>query len=365
MIRQSDGKIGTREFFTIILFSIAIKITNSTPAILYMLSGCAAWMTPLLAGILFIFPIMALLSLLKRHQDMGLIEIVYKVLGRPIGFVVNMTLFMITLTATVLNSRDHIEIIRTLFFTKTPTAILYALLIGFSYLLANYGLEAIGRASWFIFPLSFLALVAISIMAIREVDVAYLYPFWGNGIGGVLECTAKHGSILGDIIILTAIFPYVRTYEDFKWSALVGFAVSILSLSIFLIMFALVFGYPAVNHVIFPFQQISTMVRAGRFLENLESFYFGFWIVASVVRFSIYLYMTAFVFSRTIRLKESEPLLLPFAALVIILGLIPRNIIDGIFKLRDNVLLTGSFPIFLGLPLILWLISRFRRGKSR
>jgi len=125
------------------------------------------------------------------------------------------------------------------------------------------------------------------------------------------------------------------------------------------------FDYPSVNHVMFPFHQTLTLIHLGRFFINVEAFYFAFWVIASVIRYTIYLYLTAAIFAYTLRLKEFEPLILPFAALVVLLGMLPGNIMQTTLIYRQSILLKSTWLIFILLPFVLWLLSKIRGDKSK
>lgn len=46
MNKNEDGKIGTREFFSIVLLIIGVKVTDETPGYLFQLGGNATWLIP-------------------------------------------------------------------------------------------------------------------------------------------------------------------------------------------------------------------------------------------------------------------------------------------------------------------------------
>jgi spore germination protein KB len=74
--------------------------------------------------------------------------------------------------------------------------------------------------------------------------------------------------------------------------------------------------------------------------------------------------LTALIFSFTLNIKEFEPLLLPFAALAVLLGTIPKNYVEEVYVYRQAFLLKRSWMIFVILPLLLWLISLIKEKRQ-
>ncbi|MFK4996772.1 hypothetical protein ACI2OX_02240 [Bacillus sp. N9] len=66
MIKVADGKIGTRELTSIILLSLGMKLSDTTPNQLYTGGENAAWAMPFIFLITIGVPFLLLLRLLKN-----------------------------------------------------------------------------------------------------------------------------------------------------------------------------------------------------------------------------------------------------------------------------------------------------------
>jgi len=365
MIQKSDGKIGSKEFFVLVAYSIALEATDMTPTFLFKDGKTATWMIPIFSGIVLTIPLLILLSIIKKFKNKGLIDVVYAITGKYAGFIINMVLFIIILAALILNSRTYVDIIEVMFFPRTPRYAIYIILIGSSYFVANRGLEALGRTAWIFYPYLIGAFILVIILASQDINMKFLYPLWGPGIKEIIKSAIENSSTVVDVFLFTVLFPYARSYKEFKAPVLWGLGVSIFKLSLLFAFYITVYDYPSAEEVAFPFQQMIMLASVGRFLTNIESLFFLFWVIASIVRFAIYLYLTAAIFGYTLGLKEFEPLLLPFGALTIMLGLIPKNYIEEVFIYRQNFLLKDTWVIFVLLPPILWLTLKLRSEKVK
>lgn len=364
MIRVSDGKIGSREVFVIVTFMISVEISDFTPTFLFKDGKTATWMIPVLAGLTLILPFLVLTSLLKKYRNKGLIDVIYLLLGKYAGFVINIILFLIIFLALIANTRNYVNIIQTMFLPMTPNVVLYVILIAGACFIASRGLEVMGRTIWVLYLPIVFVLVLIVLLVLGNVNISNLFPLLGSGLVPIIKTSVVNSPIVADIFLLSALYHQVRSHKEFKYPVLLGYASSIILLMVFFAIYIGVYDYPSVNYILFPFQQLTMLINTGRYVINFEAFYLFFWVIASVVRYAIYLYLTAAIFSYTLKMKEFEPLILPLSALTILLGMIPKNMVDTQKIYRENILLQGTWLIFILLPFLLWFASVIRGGKK-
>lgn len=117
MIKAANGKIGTREFVSIILLSLGMKVSDTTPNLLYIGGKNAAWMMPIVFLITIGVPFLLVLTLLKKHQA-GLIELIFKITGRYIGTALTFSLFLLLFLGVIISSRSYISIVNALFLSR-------------------------------------------------------------------------------------------------------------------------------------------------------------------------------------------------------------------------------------------------------
>lgn len=360
MIKQSDGKLGAREVMALVMLTIGIKLTDMTSTLLYNVGKNATWMLPVISGAVLIPSFLLLLKLLKRYQDQNLIDITYHLLGKYAGFLIAITLFVISFAATILNARSNVDILSTMFFPETPLTAIFIMFVFTAYLIAKRGLMGIGRTAWVTLPYIKGALLVLLILIWAQLDWQFLHPLLGPGVVNLVKGGIVHSSIIGEILFVTMIFPYMKSYKKFKIGTLVGVLITIVELSAFFAIYVAMFDYPPIELLAYPFQQMTRMIQIARFVTNLEAVFLTFWVVASVIRYAIYLYITAILFASMLRIKEFEPLLLPLSCLTVLIGMLPENPTVTVLILRDNILINGSWPILFVLPILLWMVAKMR-----
>lgn len=362
MISKTEGKVGFREQISMIIMVLLMKATDTTPTILFKDGKHAGWMLPILSATVVIIPFLVTLQLLKKYKK-GLIEIIYELTGKYLGFIIGMILFGLMLAALIINSRSYIDILSTMFFLKTPMIVLYLVLVIGMLFIAYRGLETISRTALVIFPSLQIVFLILVFASQKEIHFDYIHPILGSGIPNLLKSAVVHSSIWGDMFYFAIIFQFSKGYKEFKRTWLIGFGIVILEFTIVLVLYIISFDYPSIIYLNYPFQELTRAIRFGAYLTNPEAFFLAFWVMGAVAKFSINLYFVAVTFAYTLKLKEFEPLLIPFAALTLIIGMIPENFIKEVFVYR-SVLLNITWPFFLSLPILLWVISKIKGNKK-
>ena len=364
MIKQSDGKIGTREFLALILITIGLKHTDMTATMLFPVGKTATWLMPFLSGLVTTASFLVLLALLKAYETKNIIEISYHVTGKVLGFLIGIILFLFMLTTTALYVRNHADIMGIIYFPETPTPVLLFLFLFVAFYIANRGIEAIGRTSWLTVPYLKVAFVFLLILIFGSIQWRNIYPLGGPGFTPLLYESTKESYLFAEIIFFSILFPFVRTYKNFRLASLLGLAITCLELMVFYIVYIMVYDFPAVENIPFPFQQLTRIADLGPVFGNMESFFIGFWAIASITRIAIYLFLTGALFAFTLKIKEFELLLLPIAGVVFFLAAIPISNIDSMLIMKESNIYQFSWFFILILPIILWIVDQVKKGRS-
>ncbi|AOV07289.1 GerAB/ArcD/ProY family transporter [Sporosarcina ureilytica] len=361
MMKIKDEKIGTREYFSMILLTIGMKVTDSTPAYLFQQGGNATWLMPFFQLIIVGIPFLLLLSLIKKYQR-GLVDLIFHLSGRIFGSFICFILFFLLFLAITIRSKSYVSITNTLFYQKTSIVLLTFALLFTSFFIAKRGLKAIANVSWLILPVFQITLLTLLVVVWKDINWLRLFPLAGPGLGTLLKESFNHSFILGEFILLAAFFPYVRTYRNFQLSSLLGLGVTIVKLMVFLATYMMVFDYPSTKRMAYPHQELTRIAEFGPSLTHVEGAFFYFWIFASLFKFAIYLYLLAFFLGGAIQFKKFEKLLVPLVGLLALSSLLPENTYT-LTPFRGILFKIGSW-ITIGLPFLLWTLSKWRGGEQ-
>lgn len=363
MLKRSHGKMGTREFFAFIVLSIGMKATDNTPSLLLRDGENAAWMIPIISGLLMLIPFLAILSLVKSNKEKDLIEIIYDTMGKYLGFILGLIIFISIYASLIINSRSYVDILHTLFYPGTPSMVLYAVLIGGAYFIASKGFQSIGRSCWIIFPYISINIIILFASTRKLMDLSNMFPIGGPGFIRIFAAGFKYSSIFADILVFSFFAPLVTDFKKYKISSLSGFLFSVATISVLCSNFLAVYGYETLKILNFPYHIMARASRIGNFANNIEALFLGVWVIMALNHFAIYLYTLAGVFGSTFKVKNFEGMLLPFALLTPVIGMLPENNVVVTFILRDYLLNIASY-FFMAFPILLLLVSKLKGGNT-
>lgn len=359
MVKKYDGKIGFLEFLMIVIFCIGSRLTDTTPVLLTKSGLNASWMLPITSGLIILAPFLCVLSLLKLYSSKNLIDIIYHLTGKFIGFILTFMLLIITFEYIIITTRSYTDILSTMFYLKTPVYVLLLLLIASCTFIASKGINIVGSLCWFTYPVLQLIVFVLVPMIWKEMNFNYMFPLGGPGIIFLLKRGVIHTTIMGEIIVLAIFFPAVRTYKEYKNASLWGLIITIFQISLFMVIYTSTFGYPTLITLNYPFQQVTRLIHVGRFATNMESLFLGFWAISSTIRFAIYFYAAATVSSAITKIKNPK-LLLPFIAVITFsIAILPENFTKYILRYREYGI-TTFWVYLLFLPILLWCIAKWK-----
>lgn len=355
---KSTGKIGIREYIAIVLLTIGTKLADDLPAILYSSLYNAAWMAPIISGVISVVPIYLLIKTMIYYKEKSLLEIIVHLFGKYIGFIIIFALWIILSAGIIIDTTIYTDIIGSMYFTRTPTIVLYAILIGVCIYGAKKGLEQIGSVAKVMLPYIKVSLFVALILTMVEGNFAFLFPLFGPGEWEIVKESALKISIYGDILYLSLLTPYIRKTKDFTKGTWIAFVILIVELTVAILAYVLLFDYQAAKMLNYPFHEVTRYISVG-FLTKMETFFFPFWLIATFIRFSIYLYLNGILFGRLFRISHFEHMIPSLATLFLFIGMILENESLALSQIRDHFLLIVT-PIFFGLPCMLWIAAKFK-----
>ena len=169
---------------------------SDTSYFAYKIRANAAWILPIVSGLIILVPFLFLLSLLKLYKSKSLIDIVYHLTGKFFGFVIVLSLLLISFEYLIISTRDYTDILSTMFYLKTPMKYLLIMLIVSSIYIASKGINVVGSLCWFTYPILQVVVLFLITTIWKQLDFNYLFPFGGPGIKLILKEGFTYTSIV-------------------------------------------------------------------------------------------------------------------------------------------------------------------------
>lgn len=352
---KTEGKIGTKELFSIIILVIGTKLTDNTPLIFFDDLANGAWMAILFIFFLSLFPIYFLNKVVTLYPKMNLIEITNHLLGKYMGTFVLLVLWLLLNNSIISTSAVYTDIIGTMYFTKTPTIIIYLLLMGVAVYIAKRGLESIGSAAWITITSIKISLLVVLILAFYKGETGFLFPLFGNGEMKIVKESALTASIYIEFLFFALIATNVKNISSYKKGVWLALVIVTVEITLALFAYVLLFDYKGVHLLNYPYHETIRLIELG-FITNVESMFFPFWLIATFLRYSFLLYISALLFGGIFKIRKFEYIIPTLGTIIVFLGMIPETPVFN-FTSNQEIFLNISTPIFILMPFLLWIFA--------
>ena len=366
-MENQPGKLGIREYTAIAIFMTSAKLTDDTVALIYIQLHNATWMLPLVSGGIFFVPLFLLLKTLTLYKNKNLFTVIQKLLGKYIGFVVCLLIFVLSSTALAFDSRAYVNIIRSFYFTTTPNVILYAILMSVCAYGAKKGIQHIGSVSWMLFFYSISALILALFLCLKDSTVQSIFPIWGPGKLEIFKQSSLKTTLFADFFLLTLIIPYLTSMKDFRKGTWISYVFSMILISGAFMIYIVLFD-TSVAGLGYPFHTAIRFISIGTFLSNVETLFFPIWLTATFIRFSAFLYLCALMFGHLFKIKDFEFLIPSLATLYLLIGIIPDTPFEVSLVIRSKIVNVAGL-LFASISIIVWLTAwlkgEFKHEKNK
>lgn len=354
-------RLGVQEAVTMTVIFLVAKLFLSHQIALFHVGATAAWMLPILHGMVGLVIFLALAWVLEQFPGKTLIEAGEALIGPYANMVLSALYFVLIVLLTGLNLRQYAEWLLTAFLPNTPigAVVLFYLLpvIAAAYL----GLEAIARVARVFSLFLVLGLITLFLMTTPYWSVQHIMPLAGFGPEKLLVGGLRTSGVVAEIFLLFFITPYIPrgTLRVIGlWS--IGLAAAILTLGVLIV--SLSFPYPVSSELSLPVFELSRLVLIGRFLQRIEVLFLPLWVMLALVQLAVGLWAVTVVMARGLKLPYSRPFIPTAAVLVTAVAFFPPNVASTIFQ-DVSFLRVWSMPV-IGLITAILFAAAWRKKRK-
>jgi spore germination protein KB len=364
-------KIANRQLF----FMLFMIRCNIAVAFLPVLTTADAFQDAWISGIIQFFPAALLLiffgSLGTRFPDLTVAQYSEKLLGRAPGKILTLVVLWAFLHMAAIEVRTYADMLVTVFVPDTPLLFLITAMVIASAAAAYAGIEVIGRAADLLFPVYLLMIIGSLLMPLPLLKTMLynLEPVFARGCSPVIRGALTPAAVTVQFLVLTMLTPSVNEPKRALRSALEALAwASVILIPIALVTVAIL-GPQQGARAIYPFFGMVRVVALSEFIERVEALAVFAWGLGLFVEVAVYLYCGAKGLSQVLGLGNYRPLILPMAAIWIVLGIhVSRNVFQLLEFFKPYFFAPYAAAIMILPFAILWaayLFRRFSRGRSR
>jgi spore germination protein (amino acid permease) len=356
--------IGKWETIAILLNLICVKVVLNFPRNMAEVAGNAAWMLVVYISIITFVAFFIIQKLYSRFEGKDLIDIGEHIAGGFGRIVTGLVIIIILLFLVSIYIRIFAEDMKVVSLTTSPISYVTTFFVICMVIGAYLGIEAIARYHAIAIPIIIAGYLIIMAGVIPYVNLSNLLPIFGSGIKSIFIDGSVITSVYMELIFLFLLAPYVKTHKNFKSSGYTVLGLSTIVLTLTSLIYLAVIPMPDALERILPLFHLSRLINVGRFFQRIDSIFVLIWATTGLMYVTVCLYFIASIFQKTFRLKYYKPLILPFAALIFSLSLLPDSLIQASYMDFDITRKWGWIPTF-GFTILLLVLGRFKKHKTK
>jgi len=352
-------------FWIMLTFTIgqAIFLTIA-PAI--AIAGNDAWLSQLLNAVISAGLALITADTARRCRRRTLIEYAQDVLGPVLGRVAGGAYVLLWLADASIIVRQTADFMTAVEFRQTPHWVfmgsLALLVIG---LLHKRIFASLGSMALLIGPGVLLLLLATLAISATNSHWQRLAPIAGlHGIRSIAEGALPVVMNTGQSVVAGMLIPFARQSRHATAAIVLGVAVACLTLACITTQVVAVFGPNLPPMLWNPLFDLTRFIDMRTFVENMESSVLVFWLVTSFFRLAVFLGVAVFAITQLIPRCSLQTTLWTGGLVVTVLAFVPGNIQYSSELYQRFLYVSGVGPALLaGVPLVLWVGSRWRKAR--
>ncbi len=306
------------------------------------------------------------LALFRLMPGKDLIEIIFELLGKPIGYVICLSYVLFFCYESIRNVREFGDLMIMYLLPQTPLAALMLIICLLAVYTVFHGLDVFFRMAEAILPIVIgIYIILFTLIAGSGLlHLEYLTPIFDDGFQTVWRATFPEliSFPFGELILFLMFWKYAA-----KHGKMTSLAVKCYLFSGCFITITNIFIYAGLGNlagtVAIPLMQLTNLIEFSQFLERIDPF------VALLLFTGVFFKLTAYYFGAVLAL--SKFIKLPSKYIIMIVGAVIyfgsfmfRNYLEQVwFGFQYNV--KYHFPLFqIVVPVLLLMLAIIRRRRN-
>lgn len=357
---NNKEKITSKQLMAIMISNLIGIGVLTLPRMVTEAVGPDGWLLVLVGGVLVIIMSIILVKLGLMFPEKTAVEYAVDVIGKPLGILFSLGLFLHFATSCVFQSRVLAEVTKQFLLDRTPTEVLViTILLACSYIVRK-DIATIGRVGEMLVPVFFIPSFLFLLPGIPKMDFTNLLPVFGTS---PMKFLTGMGSIVTSYLgfeTLILFQPMMNRPRDAGRAMITALSIVTLLYTLVVIVAVALFGVVEIQNLVWPSFSVYRVIEIpGALIENVHGVMMAIWVIAVYTTMAIFFFAAVTVLSRLLSFKDHSFMVLPLAFLIYFLALIPNNI-SQVYTSLDMISIYLGIPFGFVLPFIFYIIARIR-----
>lgn len=360
---MKTSKLSVLQFSMMMYITVLITGVLVVPAATAIRAGSDMWFSPLWALPAGLIPCILAYRLHQLYPGQNVIEYLPQLIGKIPGKIVGLLMLLINLEIASLIVREYTEFIMGPFLDNTPMIVVAGTVILVCAYAVHGGVEVLGKCSLLFVPFFIVLTLVTLFLLLPDLETKNALPFMENGPLPSFTGSYVSQGWMSEFWVATFFLPFLPARSK-PLRAMVGtvFA-TVLSLVIINSISLFLFGV-LTKALYYPFLTATRYISYANFLEHLEAAAMTFWVLALIVKLSVFYYTSVVCAARSVSLPRYQPLTLPIGGVILTAAVFQFPNQETMAKFLANVapFLFLAFQVLL--PLLLWAVAEIRRKPA-
>lgn len=308
-------------------------------------------------------------KLAALYPGRNLAEYLQLLMGKWLGTLISLLyiFFLLTVVASLIWVVGHFLTVQIL--PGTPMVALHIAFILVVVFGVKLGIEPLARTAEIFFFWFFLQLAFFALVLLPDIEFENITPIFEQGIKPILHSSLYFISV-APLTMFSFLFflPSLNRSEATPKVMLKGMLIGGIVAIIITFLCIVVLGPDFTERNVYPTYSLARKTNLGRFLERIEVFIAGIWLITMFYNTALYFYALVVSVVETFHLRDYRPIVLPLGLTCVVYSFIvhPNSVYSDYWHTKGPWI---SFVFTFGflIPFLLWVIGKWklRRNKDR
>ncbi|WFD10125.1 GerAB/ArcD/ProY family transporter [Tepidibacter hydrothermalis] len=363
---STKEKIGTSQMITLLISTILGVGILSLPRNLADKVQGSGFIIIIISTVICIFFGYCMYKVIYGFRNKSLMQISSDILTKPMAYLVCIIFILYYLVNISMVVRIFGEVVKMYMLEKTPIEVIIISILFVCAYSSKKGIEGIARISQIILFLMVVPIIFVFFFSLETADFTNLMPILNVKASQVFPTVFLTTFAFSGFETMLVLSIFMREPKDgfkIQWITLIVIGIVYIFFSVISIA---VFGQVETTHLMWPTLTIVKVIDIpGAFLENLDALIMGTWTLNIFITLCVFLFCASLVIGDMFNCREINYFDYAIVPVVYILAMYPDNLAHVYDLLNSKYTVAVQLMVFAGIPLILFLFSRFSKKVKK
>ncbi|NWL89117.1 MULTISPECIES: GerAB/ArcD/ProY family transporter [unclassified Paenibacillus] len=321
------------------------------------------WLTGLLAAVAGVIAVYTATRLHEFYPGQTIIQYSVEILGKVPGKILGLWIIFYNLHTAGAITRQYADFVTGNFLFKTPVMVIMVTLMFLCTIAVRGGVEVLARSNVLFFPV-FIFPIFFMLLLIPDLDPKAILPVLSHGLTPVLKGSFSMMGWLSEFFLMSFLLPSVTDPQKGRKWGYISLVIIVLLLTYSNLMALFLLG-PDLGNKLYPLLVVFRYVSIGTFLENLEAFLLGMWVVGHFLQISLYVYAATLSITQYFRVADYRSVVFPIGLFCLVLGIWDLPNFSVFAYWIKTAVPFHIMTTYLLMPLFLLFVAVLRRRKKK